>query len=365
MPTPYVLGGKRMLNYREGLENLPAYDVTEREWQIKVNANECNMNLPPMVEDRVMGRISRVAFNRYPNEEAESLKEQIADNFLLQPENVLLGNGSSDILEKLFFAFGGKGHKIVYPQPSFSMYGIYAKYSESEGVPVSLEEDYSLDAKKFVQVVQEQKASLAVICTPNNPTGNVIPMADIEYIAESIDCVFVVDEAYVEFYGESAARLLKKYPKLIIARTFSKAYGLAAARVGYMIAAAELTDMIGKAFMPYHINVLSLVTADIVYQMRSEFVPRIQMMIAERKRMEKELSKIDAIQVFPSQTNFVFIRMEKAEPLNAYLENIGIGVRSFGKAPGLENCLRISMGTREENDTWLKAIKDFIETEGA
>ncbi len=124
-----------MLKYRTGLKDMPSYDVVERDWQIKVNANECNMNLPPMVEDRVMGRLSRVAFNRYPNEEYDYLCEQIADNHRLQKENVLLGNGSSEIIEKLFFCFGGtKAKKIVYPVPSFSMYGIYAKAAQAQGI---------------------------------------------------------------------------------------------------------------------------------------------------------------------------------------------------------------------------------------
>lgn len=350
-----------MLKYRDDLVNLPSYDVTEQDWNIKVNANESNLNLPPIVEDRVMGRLSRIAFNRYPNTEMDDLREQIADNFKVKKQNVLLGNGSSEILEKLFFAFGGKGKKIVYPQPSFSMYTIYAKYSESEGVPVALEEDYSLDAKKFVAAVNAADAAMAVICTPNNPTGNAISMEDIEYIAQNIPCAFVIDEAYVEFYGESAVSLLKKYPNMIVARTFSKAYGLAAARVGYMLANEEIISMVDKAFMPYCINVMSLVTADTVYQMRHEFVPRIQMTIAERKRMEKELSRIDAFTVYPSQTNFILVRYEYAKQLNERLENIGIGVRSFGDAKRLENCLRISIGTREENDAWFKAIKDFVE----
>ena len=349
-----------MLKYRANLGKMPSYDVVERDWNIKVNANECNMNLPPIVEERVMSRLSRVAFNRYPNEEIEDLKEQIAANFSLQKENVIIGNGSSEIIEKLFYCFGGRAHKIVYPQPSFSMYRIYAKACEGTGIPVDLEEDYSLDVEKFVSAVIDNKAAMAIICNPNNPTGNVMSIADIEYIAQNIDCAFVVDEAYVEFHGQSAASLLTKYPHMIIARTFSKAYGLAAARVGYMLADAKLTDMIGKSLMPYHMNVLSLVTADIVYQMRHEYVPRIQMMIAERKRMHGELKKLKGFTVYPSETNFILVRYEKAQKLNAYMENIGIGLRSFGDAPRLENCLRISMGTREENDSWYKAVKDFM-----
>ncbi len=353
-----------MLKYRTGLVKMPSYDVVERDWKIKVNANESTMNLPPVVEERVMGRLSRVAFNRYPNDELEDLKDQIAANFSLAKENVLIANGSSEILEKLFYCFGGRNRKIVYPQPSFSMYKIYAKAAEAVGVPVEFEADYTLDVEKFVATVIEQKASMAVICNPNNPTGTVMSLSDVEYIAQNIPCAFVVDEAYIEFHGQSAMSVLEKYPNMIVARTFSKAYGLASARVGYMLAAEKIIEMIGKACMPYHVNVLSLVTADIVYQMRHEYVPRIQMMVAERKRLASAMEKLPGFTVYPSETNFILVRYGKAAQLNAYLEGAGIGVRSFGDAPRLENCLRISMGTREENDAWFQAIQDFTEGRG-
>lgn len=349
------------LKYRTGLKDMPSYDVVERDWNIKVNANESNLNMPPMVEERLMARLSSVAFNRYPNEQVETLAQQIAVNFNLSKENVLIANGSSEILEKLFFAFGGRGRKIVYPQPSFSMYKIYAKFSASTSVPVDLKEDYTFDAAAFVDAVKESRASLAVICSPNNPTGTKIPLADIEYVAKNIECAFVIDEAYVEFDGGTAVGLMKEYPHMMVARTFSKAYGLASARVGYLLADKKIIEMVSKACMPYHVNVLSAVTADIVYQMRDEYVPRIQMSIAERKRMSELLKQIDGMEVYPSVTNFILVKHPKAVAINEYLESIGIGVRSFGNAPRLTNCLRISMGTREENDTWYKAIKDFVE----
>lgn len=353
-----------MLKYRTGLKDMPAYDVIEREWNIKVNANECNMNLPPIVEDRLMGRLSMLAFNRYPNEEYDALREQIADNHRLQKENILLGNGSSEIIEKLFYAFGGtKTRKIVYPEPSFSMYGIYVKASQGVGIPVAMNEKYQLDLELFVNTVNENRASLAVICNPNNPTGTAFSLADIEYAAANINknCALLIDEAYIEFYGHSAVGLLAKYPNLIIARTFSKAYGLASARVGYMLASKEIVSMIEKTFMPYHMNVLSLATADIVYQMRHEYVPRIQMMIAERRRMSSLLAKLPGVTVYPSETNFILIHVPDAANLNKYLVSKGIGVRYFSKAPALKNCLRISMGLREENDSWYNAIKIFLE----
>ena len=354
----------KKLRYRSKLGEMPSYDVVEREWKIKVNANECGLNLPPMVEDRVMGRLSRVAFNRYPNEEMEQLMEAIAANYGLQKENVLLGNGSSEIIEKLFFAFGGRNLTIAYPQPSFSMYRIYAKAAEARTVVIELDqEDFSLNVRQFIQKVNDSKASLAVVCNPNNPTGNALTLEQIEDIAQHTSCALLIDEAYVEFYGQSAACLLKKYPKLLVARTFSKAYGLASIRCGYLLGDASVISMVSKTYMPYHMNVLTLVTADTVFQMRDEYVPRIQQMIAERNRMSEQYASLPGFQVYPSQTNFILVRYSLAEELNEALAAQGIGLRCFGSAVGLENCLRISMGTREENDAVFAAVKAFAERE--
>ena len=351
-----------MLNYRNELDKMPSYDGVEKSYRIKVNANESTLNLPPLVEERVINRLAMLAFNRYPNEEYYSLVEQIAKNFSVEPAQILLGGGSSEIIEKVFHAFGGAGRKIVYPQPSFSMYKIYAKAAEADGVPFDLDEKFNLNVDAFIKTIREVNASLAVVCNPNNPTGNVLTPAQIEKIAKSIDCAFLLDEAYVEFYGRSAVNLVANYPNLIVARTFSKAYGMAGVRVGYMIAQADVTRMINKTFMPYHMNVLTLAAADIVYHMRNEFVPRLQMIIAERKRMFERLEKLSGVEVFPSEANFILIRLARAEELKNYLESLDIGIRYFSpNAFGLKNCLRISIGTRSENDEVFSAIKNFLE----
>ena len=351
-----------MLNYRNELDKMPSYDGVEKNYRIKVNANESTLSLPPLVEERVLNRLAMLAFNRYPNEEYYSLVEQIAKNFSVDASQILLGGGSSEIIEKVFHAFGGAGHKIVYPQPSFSMYKIYAKAADADGIPFDLDEKFNLNVDEFIKKIREVDASLAVVCNPNNPTGNALTPAQIEKIVSSIDCAFLLDEAYVEFYGRSAVNIIKKYPNLIVARTFSKAYAMAGARIGYMIAQPEVTRMINKTFMPYHVNILTLAAADVVYQMRDEFIPRLQMIIAERKRMSESLKKLSGVEVFPSETNFILIRLDKAEELKNYLESLDIGIRYFSpNAFGLKNCLRISIGTRVENDEVFAAIKNFLE----
>ncbi len=349
-----------MLNYRNELESMPSYDGVEKNYRIKVNANESTLSLPAAVEERVLNRLSMLAFNRYPNEEYHSLAAQIAKSFSVEESQVLLGGGSSEIIEKVFHAFGGAGHKIIFPQPSFSMYKIYAKAAEAEGISFSLDKNFDLDVDAFIKKVREVDASLAVVCNPNNPTGNALTIAQVEKIAASIDCAFLLDEAYVEFYGLSAVGLVEKFPNLIVARTFSKAYGMAGARVGYMIAQAEVTRMINKTFMPYHLNVLTLAAADIVWQMRDEFSARLQLIISERERMAERLKKLEGVRVFPSQANFILIRLDRAQELKNYLELLDIGIRYFSPdAFGLKNCLRISIGTPDENDEVFSAIKSF------
>ncbi len=351
------------MEIRQDLETRPVYDVVEKLWRIKINANECNLNLPPLVAERVLTRFSSVAFNRYPNEEYDSLREQIARNFAVGMDQVVIGSGSSEIIEKIFYCFGGStDKKILYPVPSFSMYKIYAQAAECQPVEFELDpKDFSLDVEKYIDAVKKEKPTLAVVCNPNNPTGNGLKIQQIETIAKNVDCPLLIDEAYIEFYGETASELIRQYPHLMIARTFSKAYGLAAARVGYLVASKEIAEIVGKSFMPYHMNVLSLVTADIVYQMRAEFIPRIQMMIAERKRMSSQLKKLPGFKVYPSVTNFLLVRHPNAAELNRRFEERSIGVRNFGNNPRLENCMRITMGLREENDIWFDVAETFAE----
>lgn len=350
-----------MVNYRESLAALKPYSVEEGDWRIKLDANESPYNLPPLVQERVINRLSFLAFSRYPDMGMTGLKELIAADYQVSTENIVIGSGSSEILEKLCFVFGGAERSIVFPSPSFSMYGIYALMADSKAVPVALGEGFSLSRTEILRQAGETGAGLILLCRPNNPTGTVMPLEDVEFILENAPCPVVVDEAYQEFYdGESAVSLLKKYANLIVARTFSKAYGLASARVGYMLAAKELASLVEKAMMPYHVNALSLATAEIVYQMKDEFAPGIAQLVSERERVRKELEKITELTVFESATNFLLIKTAKAAALQETLAKQGISIRAFGDSGPLTGCIRISMGTPEENDEFLQAVKAFF-----
>lgn len=343
--------------FRPGIDKLPVYGVEEQDWRIKVDANESNRNLPPLVRERVENRLSYVAFNRYPDIAMTSLREEIGRGSGYDIDNVWIGNGSSEILEKLFFLYGGPSRGIVFPVPSFSMYAIYAKVSESTAVPVPLEADYSLDKEKILRAAKEHDAKLIVLCNPNNPTGTETSLEVIEDIVRRATCPVIVDEAYMEFCGQSALPLVAQYPNLMVARTFSKAYGAAGIRVGYVVASEEIIAMLRKISMPYHVNELTLATAEIIYQMREEFIPYIQQTLIERERVAEFIKNETNITVYPSATNFLLLRVEGADRLAKYLADIGISVRSFGNAPMLENCIRLTIGTTAENDEIMASIK--------
>lgn len=347
-------------DYRPGLETIKPYSVEEKEWDIKLDANESPHNLPPLVRERVMNQLEYLAFNRYPDIGIRDLRAQIAENFNTHIHNVQIGNGSSELILALCQAFGGPGRSIVFPVPSFSMYAVYAQASDSIPVPVQLNEDYSVPRDKVLQAAQQSNAKLIILCNPNNPTGTVMPGEDIEYIVSQAPCPVLVDEAYFEFYGQSAVGLLERYDNVIVTRTFSKAYGLAAARVGYVLANANIIAMLGRVLMPYHVNALSLVTAEVLYQMRDELMPGLEQIIAERQRIAGSLEEIPGIKVYPSETNFILIKTAKSKELSACLSSKSIGIRDFSAAPGLLNCIRLTVGTPLENDDVLKAIAAFM-----
>ncbi len=351
-----------MWQIRPGLESVKSYYVPDVAWPVKLDANERAEALPPAVQAGIAERLAAVAANRYPEIGQHSLKKALAAGLGLEPENIVLGNGSSEVLAAICRVFGGVGRKIVYPHPSFSMYKIYCLLADSEPLTVELDAGFALSPEKVFTTALKEQAGLIILCNPNNPTGGAMATEAVEYIVAGARCPVVVDEAYGEFAGKSVLPLLGKYPNLIVARTFSKAYGLAAARVGYAAAGREIIAAVGKVLLPYHINAFSLAAAETVWGMRDEFAPGIARTVAERERVAAALREMP-IEVFPSATNFLLLRSARAKELSDYLASQGVGVRDFSAAPALAGCLRVTVGTVSENDVFLAATGKFIRGE--
>lgn len=352
------------MDFRIALDKLKPIPISGESYGIKLDANENEFDLPLKVRKKIIETLETASFKRYTDTghfEIE-LKKKIAKDFGVSFENIAIGNGSSQLLQAVCYIFGGNGRKIVFPKPSYSMYVVFCKLSDSIAVTVDLEDDFSLLPDKILTTEKREEASLILISNPQNPSGNKIPLKSIQEIIENANCPVVVDEAYIEFGGEPVNTLPIKYPNLIIMRTFSKAYGLAAARVGYTIASKEIIKSIEKFLLPYHMSELSLIVANIVYENKNEFKNIILGIIAERERVSAELMCMDEIQVIPSATNFLLIKAKKAAELVTNLIANGIYVKGF-KLSRLNENIRITLGTPDENNILLEVIRNFYSSQ--
>lgn len=347
---------------RPGYERLVLYATEEPQFRIKLDANERAFNLPDRVAEAVKENIGKLAFNRYPDIGTKDLRQMLADSYHLGTDEVLLGNGSSEILAVVCRTFGGSGRPIAFMYPSFSMYETYVMLADSPAVKVPLEKDFSLDIDTLLSL--SQAAKLIILCNPNNPTGNAMGLKDIEKILDAVSCPVVVDEAYCEFFGPTAVALLTKYQNLMVVRTFSKAYGLAAARVGYVLGSAALMAKVGAVMLPYHVNSLSLAAAQTVWQMKNEFTASIEQTIDEREKLFDALKNFKKLTVYPSKANFILFSLApdsfmKAATLKGALAQRGIGIRGFS-LPEISQCLRVTVGTPRENRLFIEALTSIL-----
>ncbi len=386
---------------RQSIEAMEEYAVESVAADIIVNANESNYPLPQEIAEKITQRTARFPFNRYPPIKSENLCEVIAKELDVDIDCVKIGNGSSELLEKACYVFGGPGKKIAVPWPSFSMYGEYAALSDSEEVRYSLTAEGFVDADSVISFCKEQQPSLLIVCNPNNPTGNYNSLAAMEKILANVDCPVIMDEAYMEFadgkelapndlrpmhklwlVAGSTLSLVGRYSNLMVFRTFSKAYGLAGLRCGYAVGALGLVRQLGKALLPYHVNAFTLMAAKTVYENKELYKERIKTIREERDKFADCLKAL-GFKVWPTATNFVTFRAEGelmqqlakayaakfSEKLSEqaaggklifkYLLANSILVRDFSTHPVLQGCLRITIGLPEENKQIIAKITEL------
>ncbi|NDL68677.1 histidinol-phosphate transaminase [Anaerotalea alkaliphila] len=349
-----------MENYlRKELRGFSPYHAPEKPYEVKVDANENPFPHPP----EVVGFLQRWMedkdhLTRYPDTDCSDLRREIAEWYDVDMEEVICGVGSDQLIDAILRVFLEPGDKVLFPDPSFSLYGIGTLLNHGKGIPYGLEEDFSYDLEKLSSLCEEEKPKLVFLCTPNNPTGNVIPPDDISRFLGRVSMPVVVDEAYVEFAGESMASRLGRHPNMIVLRTFSKAYGLAGLRCGYGLASRELISYINLSKPPYNLSAFSQAAAIAVLRNRDFYERQMALLAKERERLAEVLSGFPQVQkIYPSQANFLLFRM--ADPgLVEALAAKGILVRGYGTQGRLGNCVRVTIGTVEENNLLTAVLKE-------
>lgn len=344
---------------RDDLKTLAPYDAPFYPDVIKLDANENPYEFPPEVLRKIYEEISSGDINRYPDARAERLRGRLAEYTGVNPENIMVGNGSDELILNIMLTFG-TGAEFVVTTPTFSMYEAHGRVASARKAEAPRREDFSVDMEALKETAGHPGVKVIIICTPNNPTGNATPPGEIEDLLANTKSIVVVDEAYGEFGGESCIPLLDRYPNLIVLKTFSKAFGLAGLRVGYLLAHRSAIDELLRVKQPYNLNTFSQTAARVVLENLFPFRERIKKILEERDRLFSELSALPGIDVFPTQANFILFRtpMPAKKVYEGLLES-GILIRNLD-GPALNGCLRVTVGTSEENGLFIEKLAEIL-----
>lgn len=349
------------------LEGIEPYDPKYIPAEVMISANENPLDVPFEIRREIERAIRKVPFNRYPDPLANGLRDLIAEANGLDRDQVLMGNGGDELLFDIALAYGGPGRKFLNVPPTFSVYVNNAQLTNTEIVNVQRRRDFRIDEFAVVKRLELGDIDYTIITSPNNPTGDIVSSSFVKRLLNASDTLVVIDEAYFEFSRFTVRHLIEQFENLVILRTFSKAFSLAGVRIGYLLGSEAALRELKKVRQPYSVDAVSQAIARVVYEHRAEFEPGIDTIIEQRERVIDGLGALPYTQVFPSQANYVLFRFDQrvdAADVWKKLFDASVLVRDFSRAPGLENCLRVSIGTEEENDRFLKSLGAILDSVG-
>ena len=349
-----------LLNWiRPEIRALKAYHVADASGMVKLDAMENPYRLPPELLAQWQSGLADAAINRYPDPAASALRAKIAQVMQVPAlAETVLGNGSDELIQMLVMAVAGAGRSIMSFEPGFVMYSMISRLVGVDYVGVPLAADFSIDMAATEAAIKTHQPAVIFIAYPNNPTANLFAAKDIERIIEIAPGLVVVDEAYQPFAQHTFMPLLEKYQQLMVMRTVSK-MGLAGLRLGVLCGRPELIAEIDKIRLPYNINVLTQHTAAFALEHVEVLEQQAARIREQREHMLQQLATVDAIEVFPSDANFILFRVLRGDA-NTVFENIcaaGVLIKNMKASEGpLKNCLRVTVGTAEENTAFMTAL---------
>ena len=345
---------------RPEVRALTAYAVAHAEGMIKLDAMENPYALPPAVTGRLADALAQVPINRYPDGAGESAKRALRRALAIpDAHGMLLGNGSDELIQIIASTVARPGATMLVPDPSFVMYRLSALNAGLRFAGVSLKPDFSLDLPATLDAIERERPALVFIAYPNNPTGNIFSAADVETILRATPGLVVVDEAYYAFADASFLPRVGEFPNLLVLRTLSK-IGMAGIRLGYAVAAPAWIAEFNKLRGPYNVNAWTQAAVGALLADTTWIAEQAAAIRAERERLEAALVRVAGVQVYPTQTNFLVVRVADAGRIVEGLKAKRILVKNLhGWHPLLAGCLRITVGTPEENNRLLAALAEL------
>ena len=347
------------LNYiKPTVRALRAYTLSPYRASVKLNQNENPWDAPARIKEESLRRFAARKWSRYPDFVPASLNEGLAEFAGWKSDGVIAGNGSNELIQALMMVTISAGKTVLISEPTFALYRQVATILGGEVESVALTSSLKYDTAALQKFVEEKQPDVTIICSPNNPTGCVIEDADLRSLLRTTRGLVAIDEAYHEFADHSVVPLLNEHENLIVLRTFSKAMGFAALRIGYLLAAPDLAREIRKAVLPYNLNALSQIAAEVaVENYETELRPLVRAIVSERDRLFAELSKIDGLAPVTSKANFMVVKSDTdPKQVFANLLERDILIRDVSGYPMLQDYFRFSVGTPDENNYLLEKI---------
>jgi histidinol-phosphate aminotransferase len=355
---------------RPEVRALSAYHVPDSGDFIKLDAMENPYQWPEAMVEQWLAVLRDAELNRYPDPSPTGLKESLGQAMGVQADmEVLLGNGSDELIQMIAMAIAQPGRKILAPEPSFVMYKMIATFTGMDYVGVPLDEDFSLDLPAMLAAIEEHQPAIVFLAYPNNPTGNLFDRDAVKAIIKASSGLVVVDEAYHAFAGDSFMAELEAYDNLVVMRTVSK-MGLAGLRLGLLAGPLAWLAEFDKVRLPYNINVLTQKSAEFALAHREVLDQQTQQICVDREKLMEALGEIQGIKPYPSRANFILFGVNKAgvnkEEMTAtgvfeFLKARGVLIKNLSTAGGvLQGCLRVTVGSPEQNEAFLSALKDEL-----
>ena len=343
------------LALRDGYHS-PQVDVT-----VRLNTNESPLPPPPDWIEAIGEELRQIPFNRYPDRSYHLLREALADFHGVRSEQVFCANGSNEVLQSLCLAYGGPSRSAAVFEPTYALHSHIAHLTSTRVVEGRRRPDFSLDLDAVRDVLAEESPSLTFLCSPNNPTGMAEDRSSVEAVVSEAPGLVVVDEAYGQFSDWSALSLIGDDKPLVVTRTFSKTWSMAAARLGYLIGPEEVVTTLERVALPYHLDGFKQLAGRLALKFVGEMEERVGLVVRERQRLTAALGKLP-VTVWPSQANFVLFRPEGKKGSEVWQELLdrSVLVRDTSSWPGLTGCLRVTVGTPGENDAFLSALKEVV-----
>ncbi len=355
---------ERVLDWaRPEIRALEPYQPEAAGPTIRLDANESPFDVPQAFKAPILTAMSQEPWQRYPDPDCKVLKQAIAAFEGVDPGQVVVGNGSDELIRDLLTVFGGPGTTTVCPTPTFSMYRLLTLAAGGRVQDVPLENDWGLPMDALLAACRQQDARLTFIAAPNNPTGMAYPLEQLNALCRVSQGLVVIDEAYRLFSVQSYKPLLADHPQVVILHTFSKSFSLAGLRLGYLVAHPIVVDLLERVRLPYNVDRLVQVAATQVLAHEDHWRQQAELIKTERQVMSAQLAACPGITVYPSQANFILIEHAQAGALKAACAQADIAVRGFSGDARLQNCLRITIGRPEDNQQLLAVMRQVTARE--